>query len=327
MFNQTLASGGTATIALKPLLPHSSSVHTYFVFDSQPGKQIQGRVLVVNAGTAIGLVTLYTVDGMTGEDSGVVYPDRSVTRQDVGSWLHLTTTRLTLKPSQSQIVDFTVDIPANVRPGNHVGGIVAALDSPTGTTTTQTSAQNAPFGVQLRHLTIVAVQVNLPGVLQEDLQATDVHEGGANGFQTVVIGLHNMGNVMLKPQGTLVIRNDQGQPLQNVPVKMGTFLPQTAINYPFQIQKQALGAGTYQADLTLQYGENHTLKFTKDFTITKDEVRKTFSPQNTPLQPPTESGFSMQPFWLVGGISISILFAGVLAVAFYLGRRSSKRRS
>jgi hypothetical protein len=45
---------------------------------------------------------------------------------DVGSWVHLTKSRVTVRAHSTVIVPFTVTVPANATPGFHVGGIVAS---------------------------------------------------------------------------------------------------------------------------------------------------------------------------------------------------------
>ena len=45
-----------------------------------------------------------------------------------------------------------------------------------------------------------------------------------------------------------------GRASQRIALKLDTFLPQTAIQYPVLVEKQALGAGQYRARVELAYG-------------------------------------------------------------------------
>src|SRR6266704_1801639 len=252
------AASGGASFSLQPVTydPHNPVTQSYFIFDSKPGIVIKNRVRVTNSGTAKGTVGLYAVDATTGQTNGAVYLNRDDPRQDVGAWVTLGVQQLTLTPGQSKIVPFQVTIPGTIRPGQHLGGIVAE------NLTQQSSAQtnkNSTFQINVKSLTIVAVQVNLPGIPVEQMAASGVQAGGQNGYQQLLVGLSNTGTVMLKPSGSLQVSDAQGQVLKNIALKLDTFLPQTSIKYPVTITGQGLGPGNYQAALTLMYGQGAAL--------------------------------------------------------------------
>src|SRR6266705_1828981 len=121
------ADGGQANFSLQPVLydPANPLTQSYFIFDSKPGIVVKSRVRVTNTGTATGSVSLYPVDATTGQTSGAVYLNQDDPRKDVGAWTTLGAQQLTLAAGQSQIVSFQVTIPSTVRPGQHLGGIVA----------------------------------------------------------------------------------------------------------------------------------------------------------------------------------------------------------
>ncbi|GAC1347578.1 MAG: hypothetical protein NVSMB27_13300 [Ktedonobacteraceae bacterium] len=322
------ATGGEPNFGLQPVLydPSQPDTQSYFIFDAHPGTVLHNRVRVTNSGTATGTVNLYAVDATTGQTSGVVYLSHNDSRRDVGAWLTLGMQHLTLAPGQSQIVSFAVAIPKTVRPGQHVGGIVAENVTP------ESSSQSGMFQIHVRNLTIVAVQVNLPGPQIEQLVVTGIQPGGANNYQTLLVGLHNTGTVMLKPSGTLQITNAQGHLLKSLPLKLDTFLPQTAISYPTYVQRQAFGAGVYRAVLTLRYGHNQVLHYTTTFTITQRQLMQIFK-SNLPLQPPGMGGNpSALPLWqiVLGGLLLvsSVLYwkqkLYPLAMALRVRGRSTK---
>jgi hypothetical protein len=318
-FSIAHADGGQANFALKPVLydPSNPVTQSYFVFDSKPGIVVKSSVRVTNTGTARGSVSLYTVDATTGQTSGAVYLNHDDPRKDVGAWMTLGARQLTLNPGQNQVVSFEVAIPSKVRPGQHLGGIVAE-------NLTQSSSQqnNSAIQIKVKNLTIVAVQVNLPGTSVEQLVGTGVQAGGDNGYQQLLLGLSNTGTVMLKPSGSLQVANAQGQVVKNVSLKLDTFLPQTAIDYPVAITGQALGPGDYQARLTLTYGHGHSLHYTARFTITQQQITQTFGSTASKTQLPPgfgdgPSGLSLWQMVLVAG--------GVLALLWVVGNMIYKR--
>jgi Protein of unknown function C-terminal (DUF3324)/Bacterial protein of unknown function (DUF916) len=314
MFEATLGSsvahadGGQANFGLEPVLydPSNPLTESYFIFDSKPGIVLKSNVRVTNTGTARGSASLYPVDATTGQTSGAVYLNQSDPRKDVGAWMTLGTSQVTLNPGQSQVVSFQVVIPGTVRPGQHLGGIVAE-----NLTQSSSSQKNSAIQIKVKNLTIIAVQVNLPGTPVEQLTGTGVQAGGQNGYQQLLLGLSNTGTVMLKPSGTLQVANTQGQVVKNVSLKLDTFLPQTAINYPIAITGQALGAGDYQATLTLTYGHGQTLHYSSRFTVTQQQIAQTFGSTASKTQAPSGFGSNGMPLWqllLIAGGGLSILW-------------------
>ena len=83
------------------------------------------RIRVVNTGGRTGTAYLYAVDATTGQTSGAVYLSRQSPKRDVGAWIRLSQSNVTLAPGKNAVVDYTIRIPATVRPGDHLGGIVA----------------------------------------------------------------------------------------------------------------------------------------------------------------------------------------------------------
>lgn len=320
------ADGGKANFALQPVLydPSEPLTKSYFIFDSKARMVLNSKVRITNAGTAKGTASLYAVDATTGQTSGAVYLNQNDPRRDVGAWITLSMPRVVLAPGQSQVVAFQISIPVGARPGQHLGGIVAE------DTTQESASQNngnntSTFQINVKNLTIIAVQVNLPGATSEQLTASGVRAGGANGYQSLLLGLSNTGTEMLKPSGSMQIADNQGQVLKNIALSLDTFLPQTAINYPVPVTGQALAAGNYVATLTLNYGNGQALHYTTRFTITQQQVAQVFSAVKTQA-PPGLLGVDGLSSWIVmGGGLILLLIVGSLLYWFVLVPRARAR--
>ncbi len=297
------AAGGVPVIGIKPAYfnPNDPISRAYFIFNSKPGAHIQDAVRVTNSGTVAGRATLYGADATTGATSGAIYLDQTARRQDVGSWLTLGKSSLTLAPRQSVLVPFEVTLPKSVRSGDHLGGIGMEV-TPLGNQPKEASGKGNTVQIQTRIITVIAVEVILPGAAIEALSASGIQAGGDNGYQSLQIALHNTGTMMFKSSGTLQVMDEHGALLQTLPVKLDTFLPMTSINYPVYLKK-ALGAGNYQVALMLTYGDNHILRYDSHFTITAQQVQQAFPTSNT-LQSPAVS--SALPWWMfvVGGFFV-----------------------
>ena len=277
------AASGAAVFALVPQHydPSLNATRSYFVAVAGPGTTFQNSVRVRNTGTTSGTALLYAVDATTGQTSGAVYLDHSRPRRGVGAWITLGTHSVTLGPGQSQIVPITVHVPGGARPGDHLGGIVAENAA-----LTQSSGHGA-LQIKIRHLTIAAVEVQVPGDATTRFDATGVRAGGEHGYQYVYLHLKNLGALTTKPTGQLLISGADGQTVATRSLKLDTFLPGTAIDYPVLLPKEALSPGKYHATVDLTYaasalgyrradGPAQTISRSFDFTVSSKQYTTVF---------------------------------------------------
>ena len=288
---------------------------TYFVFDSRPGATVGGAVRVVNEGDKAGPVRLYGVDALTGETTGAVYRSRQDPRDDVGAWLTLPIHQLALAPGQSRVVPFRVEVPAGARPGHHLGGIVA--ENATLKTANRRRIGAGSFQIDVRNLSIVAVQVNLPGRRDEKLQLTSVEAGPAEGFQTLLIGMRNMGNRLLKGTGSLAISDESGKQLKSRTFNVDTFVPRTGVSYPFVVPDEALPDGRYRAAVAVRYGQGHVARLTTWFTISDEQIEQVFG--SDPQGPAAGDSSSILLLLLA---ALAALLLGLAAWALLRRRRN-----
>lgn len=282
----------------------------YFVYSLTPGATTNGAVIVSNVGTAPGTVKLFTADATTGRTTGTVY-ETDKKPKGAGSWVTLSTKSVTLAPGAHRQVSFTVHVPPGQKTGQWVGGIVAETSHQRAGSKTHGKAS---VQINIRDLTIVAVQTNVPGTPIVKFSIGDVSTGGARGFQQVIIHFANEGNVLTKPNGRVLIYNSSNTLIQTLPFKMDTFLPQTAIDYPVLLKK-ALAPGDYSADVTLNVvptaGSPITVKARKSFSVSNGDVKQVFTSAAPQAAPPgTESSSSSTPWAL-----IALIVAGLVVLA------------
>ncbi|MBK5220625.1 MAG: DUF3892 domain-containing protein [Thermoleophilia bacterium] len=292
----------------------------YFVFDSRPGATVRGTVRVANKGDRAGTVRLYGVDAVTGQTTGAVYLARHDPRRDVGAWISLPIHRLTLAPGQSRVVAFRVRVPAGAQPGQHLGGIVA--ENATLKTASHQKTGRGSFRIDLRTLAILAVQLNLPGPRIEKLQLRSVKPGPAEGFQTLLLGMRNDGNQLLKGSGLMTVTDENGQRLKRAKFNVDTFVPQTAIAYPFVVPGEALAAGRYRAEVKITYGQGHIARLTRWFTISDQQIEQVFGSNSH--GPASAGSTSILPLILA---ALALLLLGFLAAWAFLRRRGRQAPS
>ena len=287
----------------------------YFVYPASAGTVLHGAVAVTNTGDRTGTVKLYPADATTGATSGAVYlTDKAPA--GVGTWVSLGSSTLTLKPNQRTTVPFTVHVPAGAKAGDFVGGIVAetVLQRQGPQSTHKTNVQ-----IKVRNLSIVAVEVNVPGPRVSKFTIGNVTVGGSQGRQQVFVHLANDGNILAKPKGSVTIQTSTGTAIQTISFRLDTFLAHTAIDYPVQLKK-ALPPGSYIASVRLTYpgaGAAGTVMSSgaPQFTVSKENVQKVFKPGKPTIVGPggviaASGGGSSLYKWLAIGFGAALLGAG-----------------
>jgi hypothetical protein len=274
-----------ASFAVKPVYYDTALrvTKSYFILKSRPGAVLREKVRIVNTGGTTGTAFLYAVDATTGNTSGAVYRSRRSPRNDVGAWLSLARSTVTLAPHTSIVVPLTVTVPAGARPGDHLGGIVAENSA------LQQSSGHGALQIRIRHLTIAAFEVELPGHLAERVLPTSVRAGGEHGWQYVYVHFKNLSSVLMKPHGSLLIKDARGKRVAFRSFNLDTFVPTTGINYPVLLPKQALVPGRYIATVRIAsshrfvpgYLKTSGLHFdvtrTFGFTVSPSERQRVFS--------------------------------------------------
>lgn len=303
----------------------------YFIYPLAPGGTKRGAVIVSNTGTASGTVKLFPADATTGKTSGTVYlTDQKPVR--AGAWITLDETQLTLAPGAHKQVGFTVSVPQGVQPGQWVGGVVAET---THQLTGPKSKQKANVQIRIRDLTIVAVQVDVPGPPVIAFKVGAVKTGGQRGFQQVITYMQNDGNVLVKPLGTVTIIGSAGQKLQTLNFTMDTFLPHTAIDYPVLLKK-ALAPGSYTAVVHVTVpgltGVKGTrLSVTRPLAVSKQDVQQVFTSaaptQTPPGGAPVASTSSGKHSWPLIGLIAGVVLLLLAALLWRIFRRRPARPS
>lgn len=289
------------TFSVRP----ADGVSPYVVADARPGAVVRRSVRVVNGGDRPGAVRLYAVDAVTGATSGAVYRSENASRRDVGGWTALSAGRLRLAPGASRLVRLTIHVPRGVRPGQHLGAVVAE---------NQAIRRGRPvrrghgaLKVDVRLLTVDAVQINIAGRRTPHLSLTGATAGGNHARQTVLLGIRNDGTELTKARGSYRLSDSAGHVLMRGPLRLDTLVPDTAIDYPVPVAGRPLGAGSYRVSAELRY-RGRVVRRTMGLSISSDTVKRVFK-SRPELAPPPASGAGQAWLLGVGGLAAGLALA------------------
>ncbi|WP_448062567.1 COG1470 family protein [Cellulomonas hominis] len=187
----------------------------YLSFSAAPGSTIYDHVAVLNQADQPLSLEVYSGDVIQA-DAGLSVLPRDDDNVDAGSWITVDGPGDLEVPAQTPdtgvgyvIVPFTVTIPANAEPGDHLGGIVASL------VTTGEGGDNSPT-IRLDQRVAARVYIRVdgelaPGLVVRDLTA-DWQAGSLIGTGSVAVTytLQNTGNVRMAVEPTARVAGPYG---------------------------------------------------------------------------------------------------------------------
>lgn len=105
---------------------------------------------------------VYASDSTPSTDGAFACKQFTEEKKDVGSWIELSKTEVTLDPGTNQIVPFTITVPKNAGVGEHNGCILIQekKDAP----------KDEQAGMSLSVRTGIRVAITIPGELQRKLE-------------------------------------------------------------------------------------------------------------------------------------------------------------
>lgn len=111
---------------IRPAYPRPDNPRTesIFVHTTKPGETIEEGVIVANNTKETKSVLLYATDSTPSTDGGFACEQFSDEKDNVGGWITLEKTELTLAPVTSQTVKFTIKVPDNPPVGENDGCVV-----------------------------------------------------------------------------------------------------------------------------------------------------------------------------------------------------------
>lgn len=213
-----------------------------FSFQIDPGQSVSDEYFVQNTGTVEQRVTIYATDAFNSEDGDFALLDTAETPTDVGAWVMfdggVSRVDLTLAPGQSRVIGFTMTVPAEATPGDHVGGIVVSALSDSG-----------QVAIDRRIATRLYARVKgdlLPMLAVSSIDAAYTGDffNPFGGTTIITTTLSNTGNVSLGAKVVAGVNGLFGVPLaQFARLEVPELLPGTTRTYSFEVT--GVGAWVY----------------------------------------------------------------------------------
>jgi hypothetical protein len=177
-----------------------------------PGKTYFDAVTVANLTANPLTFHLYAADAINTPGGGLSLRRRTDVQRDIGNWIKLPYSMLTVRPRGAIVVPYTITPPVQASPGDHVGGIVAE-------DTQGITSQSGSIPITVVQAVGVRIYGRVSGPLDPKVSiaglSLTVNRSVASQFggsvdAKVRFQVRNLGNTVLSPQTRLVLTTPFG---------------------------------------------------------------------------------------------------------------------
>ena len=197
-----LSSGGVGGYPTNPdpNIPYSES---WFIYNLDLGESKQDSLTLFNSSNEVKTVKIYPVDSIASNQGNFALEAEDASRDDIGAWIKLAETFVTLNPAESKDIPFTITIPDNADVGEHSGGIIIQK--------AQAGEVAGDTGASIVTRVGIRVYETVPGEIIKaieivDFQVEPVTPQNKQAYYDITLTALNKSNVSMKPKADLVIR-------------------------------------------------------------------------------------------------------------------------
>ncbi|GGK96254.1 hypothetical protein GCM10007382_15650 [Salinibacterium xinjiangense] len=228
------AVDGDITWSVEPA-PTAEGGRRTFDYKTDPGTQINDTVLVTNQGTTAAEFLIYATDARNELETGAFgLLKREEEPIDAGAWITTDIDKITLQPGTEASIPFTVLVPSDATPGDHVGGIVASV---------LTTGDQDGAAVVLEQRVGARVYLTVSGIPDVGVETSGFLAGFtpelnpfAPGTMSVTYDVRNTGNVRMDVNQKLQITGPFSIPLGELtPEPISNILPRQTVRVTSQV--------------------------------------------------------------------------------------------
>ena len=277
---------------------------SFFDLTMAPGERRDLAVELTNHGEAAVAARTYRADVYTIINGG--FGARLRPDPDTGPtlWLDYPEDVLQLAAGTTVKRTFSLTVPRDAKPGEHITGLVIENDSPV--------RGSGSVAVDQVVRQAIAVVVTVPGPPRPALEIKEAKHALAAGASVVAVEVANTGNVRLRPTGEVVVTDSGGREISRTKVNMESFYAGTTTSVEAS-QQRLLEPGRYSVRVTLDYQGGRAEAGALALTVPVVEELAVRPPEGAAdaQGTPTKGGGGI-PTWALVGAAVGLLVLGTL---------------
>ncbi|HAM88807.1 MAG: hypothetical protein US83_C0006G0044 [Candidatus Falkowbacteria bacterium GW2011_GWC2_38_22] len=223
-----------------------------------PGQALHSEVSVTNESGEAKTFYVYLRDFKSEGESGSARLIEPGTEEGnyLASWIVISNEGTLLQSGETKTFPFQVIVPAEVGPGGYFGAIVFGTEPPR----IQMENEDKGAGMAIAQQTACLVLLRVKGDVYEDAQIVEFNTDKdfySTPFSVdFTVRIENIGNVHIKPRGSISIKNMFGKEVSIVKIneKGGNILPKSIRNFGQNFWNGDNAFGKYTASLGITYG-------------------------------------------------------------------------
>jgi len=198
---------GPVTWGVAPAGPDGPDGRAAYHYRLDPGAVLTDHLAVSNLSTRRLTVAVYASDAFTTLQGGFDLLPAGQPPTGVGAWVRFGGDELTIPGRSRVVVPFRLVVPADATPGDHTGGVVAAVAGP---------SDGSESGVRVDRRVGARIYLRVSGQLRPVLSVEQLRAGYAGthpfgaGVFTVTYTIRNTGNVRLAAQPLVSVTGPLG---------------------------------------------------------------------------------------------------------------------
>jgi hypothetical protein len=222
-----------------------------------PGEILQRQITVTNAGNVEKQMFVYLRDFKAEDETGepTLIAPGTEDGAYLASWINIATDGIDFKPGEEKVIPFTINVPANAGPGGYYGAIYLGTEPPR--INVNSADKGAGMAIAQQAGSLILLQIKGAADERAEIREFNTEKDlyGTPFNINFTTRIENLGNVHVKPNGLISIKNMLGREVASIRVneKGGNVLPKSIRRFVVPWQGK-MGFGRYKASLGITYG-------------------------------------------------------------------------
>lgn len=286
----------------------------YYDIQAKPGERRQLSFLVSNPSGERITGQVYATDAATADNGGIRAREPEATNVGAGAWLvRDTTLSQQLAPGEERPITFTLQVPKEARPGQHLASVIARVYTE-GSDPGQVTGNTSNVKVNVVRQVIIGVLVTIPGPTERLIRTTGATLIMQGDQPWLRLKLHNDGGMIERPSLSVQLLDASERELSSQNLAMDSFYPGT--EGAALLPATGLGgAGRYLIRVSAQYGENQRATGTFPVTLSAEQHEEAAAIAKEKERQQRPAGvimLSIRAVAISGGLLVILLLGGGL---------------